>query len=109
MTLDVFHFQYFLFISADRLKGNIKVFRMIRATLTVVLLIWTSAVYGEEREYVGEWAVQIEGGENVARRVARDTGFEFDKQVSVMHIIIGSFPHIHESGILIAINVPCIY
>lgn len=57
--------------------------RIIWATIVVGLTIWTATVQGET-EYVGQWAVQIKGGEDVARRVARETGFEFDRQVGTV-------------------------
>lgn len=55
--------------------------RFLCATLVAGLTLTVCCTKAEEREYIGEWAVQVEGGEDVARRVARDTGFVYERQV----------------------------
>lgn len=62
--------------------------RFLCATLVAGLTLTVCCAKPEEREYIGEWAVQVEGGEDMARRVARETDFVYDRKV-------GSFEDIY--------------
>ncbi len=54
-------------------------------TLPILLfcyLVVLSSSKKDDRVYVKEWAVKVQGGERVARDVAEDHGFRFVGQVS---------------------------
>ena len=61
------------------------------ALLVTSLLLVVLAYHSNGEEYTHTWAVQIEGGEDVARAVADKHGFQYVSQVCIQTLSLNPF------------------